>query len=426
MSVLPTNLLLTACVLVAQIFGAYAKTTRTVQLIPFTLELTATSVTTSNSFDIIETWTQEHLENFILSKSDDEVWSKLGSLSLTMEKRYFKDLLSGLGKDDFTMIATFEGQMNFIDDVEQPSNTDLGFIQWEAFIGQAKLDYLTGLRAKSTNRFLQSVNNAKVSWTLASKSNLGTILLASLVGVIIAISLILVFVYVNKCRRKKRQNERRKKRQEGKDKKNAGPRDLELAETGSFSPVNSPREFEDDEKPMFYDEGASVKMGNSIVTTDTIDVKTGRDMLAWKHNGTPNRPFDLEVSRISRSGEVQNKKKSDQNPFDVDVSRITKTEKSVVSKTETVDMNISSDMLAWKHKKNSKPFDVDVTGISMESTNKTMIVDIGKKKKSKTSAGSQRQEVGYLSKGALTNHNQTKFQEHAKRYAEKNKRSRRR
>ncbi|GFH51629.1 predicted protein [Chaetoceros tenuissimus] len=422
MSILPTNLILAACVLVAQIFGAYAKTTRTVQLIPFTLELTATSVTTSNSFDIIETWTQEHLENFILSKNDDEVWSKLGSLSLTMEKRYFKDLLSGLGKDDFTMIATFEGQMNFIDDVEQPSNTDLGFIQWEAFIGQAKLDYLTGLRAKSTNRFLQSVNNAKVSWTPASKSNLGTILLASLVGVIIAISLILVFVYVNKCRRKKRQNERRKKRQEG---KHAG-RDLELAETGSFSPVNSPREFEDDEKPMFYDEAASVKMGNSIVTKDTIDVKTGRDMLAWKHNGTPHRPFDLEVSRISKSVEVKKKKKSDQNPFEVDVSRITKTEKSVVSKTETVDMNISSDMLAWKHQKNSKPFDVDVTGISMESTNKTMIVDVGKKKKSKTSAGSQRQEVGYLSKGALNNHNQTKFQEHAKRYAEKNKRSKRR
>lgn len=367
-----------------------------IDLIPFSLELTSNTSNESYMMDqeLIDATTY-HLETYIGSGSD-ESFESMKIVSLKLKNRSTKDKSEIDG--GFVVVASFTGTLNIIDDSSLPTDTELTSLQWGAFIGQSKVDYLSTLRADSSSEFLKSVSNVKVSWTAVTKSNISAILIAIAVGIVVAVVLIAGYAFLRKGRT---QNSRGSKEARG-------SRDLELAGTGSMSPNNTPRALEAGDQPMFFDRADSIRMGKTVATKDTIDVSTGMDMMnAWKQNEKEVVPFDADITRISQSDG-----------------------KSIAVKDETVDIEQSMDMMGWKSGKNANPFDADITGITKTSPNKTLEIDLRKERGNKNSRSSTRNSKrasksdNYLSKDALAQNNENRFSDHARRYAEKNKSSR--
>jgi len=383
----------------ATCIGTHAKTTS--DLIPFSLELTSSTPNTSILMDLIDQdlidGTIGHLESYIRSKAD-EALENLESVTLKVEKRY--NQAQGEKDDGYVLVAFFVGSLNLMDDSSLPTEKELVDMQWDAFVGQAKVDYLTTLRTNSSNEFLQTLSNVKVVWTPVSQSSLSSLLIAIAVGISAAFILIVCYAICDKLRKQKAQI--------GNGKQARYHRELELATTGSMSPANTPIALEAGDQPMFFDGAGSIRMGKSVTTKETIDVHTGMDMMTtWKDN-----------------------QKEESIPFDTDITRISKSdEKSIEMRDDTVDIEKSVDMMGWKHGNNDTPFDADVTGITQSSPNKPLQINLRKERGVQTSRSSSRKGTmtsisnEYLSKDALAHYNESRFNDHARRYAEKNKRT---
>ena len=394
-----TKVLLVLTSFLAICVGTHAK--NAIDLIPFSLELTSITSNESNMMDqeLIDT-TTFHLENYIGS-GPDASFESMKSVSLKLKNRSMKDLSETDG--GFVLVASFTGTLNIFDDSSLPTDTELTNLQWGAFIGQSKVDYLSSLRAESSSEFLKTVSNVKVTWTEVTKSSITAILIAIAVGIVVAAVLIAGYAFL-----KKRRMQHSRGSKEGR-----GSRDLELAQTGSMSPNNTPRALEAGDQPMFFDGAGSIRMGKTVATKDTIDVNTGMDMMiAWKQNEKEGN--EIEVV-----------------PFEADITRISLSDmKSIAVKDETVDIEQSMDMMGWKNGKNATPFNADITGITKTSPNKTLEIDLRKERGQKKSLSSSRNNKrasksnNYLSKDALAQYNENRFSDHARRYAEKNKRSR--
>jgi hypothetical protein len=358
---IPTRIYVALVTVWATCIGTHAKTTTV--LIPFSLELTSgtsdASILMDNNMnqDLID-GTVDHLESYVGSDAD-EALENLESVTLKVEKISTKD--KGEEDDGYVLVASFVGSLNFMDESGIPTEKELTVIQWGAFVGQAKIDYLSVLRTKSSNEFLQTVSNVKVLWTPVSQSSLSSILIAIAVGIISAFILLACYTYLSKLRKQKAQF--------GDGKQGRDPRELELAETGSMSPANTPRALEAGDRPMFFDGAGSIRMGKTVATKDTIDVRTGMDMmLTWKHS-----------------------QKTERTPFETDITRISKSDgNSIQVQDETVDIEKNVDMMGWKCGDNVTPFDADVTGITKSSPNKTLEINLRKGKKNKKSRSSSR------------------------------------
>eukprot|EP00557_Chaetoceros_sp_GSL56_P014257 CAMPEP_0176485552 /NCGR_PEP_ID=MMETSP0200_2-20121128/5097_1 /TAXON_ID=947934 /ORGANISM="Chaetoceros sp., Strain GSL56" /LENGTH=332 /DNA_ID=CAMNT_0017882197 /DNA_START=585 /DNA_END=1583 /DNA_ORIENTATION=+ len=314
-----------------------------------------------------------------------------------------------------------------------PTRDELGNIQWEAFIGQAKLNYISILRSQTSFDLLQNITDVKISWTpTPSTSGIGTILVSTLVGILSAGAIVCVFFLIqkfrsnqNKSRRNREHNQSqrhpKKRRKDTNNQRHVLFNDLELAETGSLSPTSFVQG--DFVAPTFVDETDSIRMGKTVVTKDTIDVDTGVDMLAWKNRAIRQpEPFELDITRISKSDVhsiiVPNEEgRNADNSHDVMASRKKKTRRNLKQED--------------KHD-TTAPFDADITRISKVSPNKTLVIDLrpmkkssGKSKKSSSLGEKSKshkdddESMGYLSREVLSRHNEMKYQDHARRYAER-------
>lgn len=410
-----------------RLFLVDAKSTAKMNLVPFSLELRSNSYLTSDLNGINQNlldMTRNHFMSF-LSKRNDGIWDTFSAISLN-EPRSRRIKLVVEGNDDENdstqeiLMASFSGSLSFNAGTQLPSKDEIEMIQWEAFIGQAKLDYLASLRTQTSRPFLQNVTDVKISWTPTKSSGIGTILLAVLVGVVSALAMVGLFVLYQKLKTNNLQNNQRTQRNKktkpllrtNSKKRHHTIRDLELAETGSMSPMG----FEGDFAPAFVDETDSIRMGRSVVTKDTIDIDTGVDMLAWKHNAMrQSEPFDADITRITKS--------------DVPSPAPIKHNNAV-----NIHNSIPDDILAAASKMgvmgdDAAPFETDITRISKVSPNKTLVIDLRPKRKGKqkssrsqsSSSQTQDNDGHYLSRQALSQHNETKFQEHARRYAERKK-----
>jgi hypothetical protein len=416
-----------------QLFIVHARENAVMELIPFSIEfISSASNLSSNTYGINQILldvTTDHLNDFIANRKQTPWDSLTGAILLKYPKSRFTKIDDEQEKqqqqgDGLQILTTqFSGSVSFDNDLTLPTREDLGNVQWEAFIGQAKLDYITSLRSQTSFDFLQNVTDIKISWTpTSSSSSVGTILLATLVGILSAGVIVGVFLFIQRFRanpnasgnvqQHKRKPPKTIKLRNGNHKRNDF-HDLELAPTGSLSPTS----LEGDFAPTYVDETDSIRMGRSFMTKDTIDVDTGVDMLAWKH-------------RAMRQPE----------PFEVDITRISKSDgpSILVSKEGRMSGDNSHDKLTPSWKKGgdaAAPFDADITRISKVSPNKTLVIDLrpmrkGSKSKNssslreKSSSKTVKDEEnagGYLTKEVLSQHNQIKFQEHARRYAERKK-----
>ncbi len=353
----------------------------TKDIIPFYLELTSNASSKSNDIENELVYrTEAHLEQFI-AKREDPVWENVRNILLAIEDHsMIQDGEVYRSKTFFVGTIEIEGAV--------PSSKQIENLQWGAFVGKEKLDYLSGALEESSDSFLQGVINVQLNWTPLPNNSVSTILWACAIGVLIAIILIAGYQQFRKCMNRPESETKSKIKH---SKLRNEPQVLHLAETGSLSPNAT-----DDH--VFFDETQSIQKKEPLSpgSKDTFDMKTSMDMLAWKHAE--------EVEAV---------------PFEaVDISRISKSDAQTTLSKGTVDVNNSVDMLAWKHKKNDIPFEADVTGISSTSPNKTLHVDPKNlridDRKSKNKAGTK-----YLSSNLLTQHNEDRFKSHAQRYAEK-------
>jgi hypothetical protein len=433
-----SRLLSTIIISALQLFTVHANNA-VMELVSFSIEFISSTANPSNSYGINQILldvTTDHLNNFIANKNKSP-WDSLRAATFL---KYPKSRFITLNDDDEQaqkqgnglqiLMTQFSGSLSFDNDTNLPTRDDVENVQWEAFIGQAKLDYISILRSQTSSDFLQNVTDIKISWTSSSSnSRLRNILLAVLVGIVSAGAIVGIFFLIQRFRANSSGNVKQKHKHRTRNTKLKSGRnyarndfhDLELAQTGSLSPTGLEQDF----VPTFVDETDSIRLGKSVMTKDTIDVDTGVDMLAWKHRAMrPPEPFEADMSRISKS-DVQS---------------------AVVSNEEGKNTeNISHDMMSsWKKKGTNDPssaadvpFDADITRISKVSPNKTLVIDIRPMRKGNSSSSSRskskklsslrenskaafkEKDEGHLSKQVLSQHNQIKFQEHARRYAER-------
>ena len=359
-----------------------------IDLIPFSLEISSNSTNQSEILaEGILDRTVGHLEQFINSKDDIVVTNIILN---TIEHYLVKE------DNEYISSTSFSGSCNF--KIQENSGTnaaekDIERLQWDAFIGQGKLDYLSLLREGSSDDFLKGVTNVKLSWTVPETTRYSSILWACATGVTVALILIGVYIYCTHLRKRKSQTSSMSKRHRLKHSKlRNDPQPLELAATRSMSPIVSPGFSEG---PAYFDIESNRNIGpRTVASRDTIDVNNSVDMLAWKQ-AREDVPFEsADISRISKSDGQH----------------------TVFSKG-TVDINNSVDMLAWKHQNNNIPFDADITGISNSSPNKTL--NIKASTNSCSDGNSSKNNSEYLSRNALSQHNEDRFQDHARRYREK-------
>ena len=373
-----------------QVLSVNAKIT--IDMFPFSIELSsnADSQSTDLRQELLDL-TTDHLASFI--KSQGSVWVDVDTVSLTVKTSSLENDNDG----SYTSTTSFTGRLEWLDSEVAPDNTELKDIQSAAFIGQSKLNYLSAA-SQSSDDFLKGVNNVKITITEPSgnNSNLGSILVPCAIGILVAAFLIGGYFFIASRRGQNRQTSRKRNNLKHERLRNE-MNSLELAETGSMSPPNGT-------SPTFFDGADSINLGpKTVASKDTIDVNNSMDMLAWKNN------FHDEV------------------PFDTDITRISKEEvgaQSVVSK-DTVDVHSNKDMLAWKHTDNTIPFDADITGISNNSPNKTLDIEIdhgrtGKKTSNSNKKKSKNLAPGYLSRDILSQHEESRrFDDHARKYADK-------
>ena len=365
-------------------------------LIPFSLELYSNSNSRLNDIENELVYrTEEHLEKIIESR-DDAAWVNVKNVDLSIEEHSLAQ-----DEDMFKSTTKFVGTIEILDStLTTPDIKEIEDLQWDAFVGQSKLDYLSNVVNKSSDDFLMGVTDVQLNWTpLKKKTNYVSILWSCAIGIIVAIVLIAGYLYHGKIRKCMSPSTSRQKNKRVKHSKlrNEESHIIELAETGSISPANA------SVNPTYFDDTASDLRKNPMTpgSRDTFDVRTNTDMLDWKQGGeTGVIPFSAaDISRISKSD------------AQTAITRGTK---------GTVDMNNSTDMLAWKHKNSNSPFNADITEISNTSPNKTLHIDPktfvieGKKLRNKA-------DPKYLSSNMLSEHNEYSFKDHAKRYAEKMK-----
>ena len=387
--------LLVLLALSAQSMVVIAQTT--MDLLPFSLEIESSNAVSENT-DVereIMQRTIQHLGSFIASQVGSE-WDNDEALSMKSEK-------ISLGNEDslvYHASLSFTGTIQFPAGTEAPTSDELEDLQWDAFIGEPKMDYLTIVRNESLNEFLIGALNVKISWTPQSRrNNLLSILWACAIGVIIGFTILAGYFYYNHIRKNKTPSRTSDNdgRQTEKLRSTEVP-DLELAATGSMSPTNDRA----DSSSNFNCADSVSNVGPRTVSSrDTIDVNNSVDMLAWKHNNT-----------------------NETVPFEADMSRISKTAAKSIASKDTVDVQGNVDMLAWKHTGGNMPFETDMSRISKGSPNKTLEVDFGgqgtrKNKNKPRPKGRKKTDQNYLSKDMLSQHNESRFKNHARRYSEK-------
>jgi hypothetical protein len=360
-----------------------AQQTSTIDMIPFYLELSSNATSKSNDIEKELIYrTEEHLENIIDSK-DDAVWDNVHNILLSIEEHSIVK-----ENEEYKSTTYFVGTIEVQDStLDIPSRKQIEDLQWNAFVGQAKLDYLSETLEESSDDLLKGVTNVQLNWTPPKTTNLTSILWSCAIGVVVAIVLIAGYLYSYRLRKCMDPSNSKAKSNVKHSKLRNDSQILNMAETGSISPnaLDDQVFFEDTQSIQKKDPLTPVSRG------DTIDVKTSMDMLAWKQAG------EVEVV-----------------PFEaVDISRISKSDAYTAVTKGTVDVNNSIDMLAWKHKNDNIPFDANVTGISAISPNKTLHV-VSKKFRS-----TKRTDSKYLSSNILSQHNEDRFKDHAKRSADK-------
>lgn len=331
----------------------------TASLVPFSIELRSTteSVSSVKLSQELNLLTESHMYDFFSIQTDS--LSNFLNLELsTTSGVLFSEVIPGV----FSATVSFTGEISLVAQEglkEVPDETELRNIQLQAFVGQAKLDFLNRLQLSATDDLLSSATYAKITFisnipSANDKSKMNTILIACS-SVFLAVALTFAaWSYYNIKVKAKNIGGKSKTQSWRKSKLRKIP-DLELAQTESLSPSN-PGTF-----PTFFDGAASINTflkndGKSIVTTNTIDINCNVDMLAWKHSKT----------------------------------------------AEAV------------------PFETDITMIASNSPNKTMEVpkdlQFGPQKQSSSRGGT---EKNYLSKASLSNHNETRFETHSRKYKEK-------
>jgi hypothetical protein len=393
-------------------------------LVPFSLELTSRTSISPNFnaiHQILADITTDHL-NSVISKKNQGSWNTL-SVATSLKIPKIELVKLDQQQQQTLLLTSFSGSLSFNRNTNLPTEEDIQDVQWEAFIGQSKLDYMTNLRFQSSLDFLKNVTDIKISWSPTSNSGVGSILVAVLIGILSAAAVVICYIIFQKYRHQTEtdkstpKNDNRNhppsihvKRHKmaqlfkmGVKQTNHDIHDLELAETGSLSPTA----FEGDFAPAFVDETDSIRMGRSVKTRDTIDIDTRVDMLAWKHSAMRQpEPFEADITRISKS----------------DVP-------SIVSSDIVGNSNRGKDVAPKRGKLaddvGNVPFDADITRISKVSPNKTLVIDLrpmrkGRKSKQssslRTKSSASKEDFGYLSRKSLSKHNQIEFQDRNRRY----------
>jgi len=368
--------------------------------------------------------TQTHLDNFI-QELDNNKWDGFQSILLNQKQIVIEEIKQGssllrsrrrnlASSSIYSLKATFTGSMIFLDVIatSKPGENDIETMIQDAFIGQAKLDYL-GLVQNSNDTFLSSSNNAVVSDISSNDNDIETKTKKSplllIISIIVAVGSIVgvLTAYYFLCYNRNEQNENdedafskggREKTKKGinkqrKSSKNDTIADLQLVPTASMSPPCSP--------PVRSSSRAG-KLRKQDSNSSTASSKgRGPESIKRSHKSTSMGHKSIKSSYKSTSrgpGSVKSK--------------------------DTIDINGSFDMIAWKNKRSGDiPFETDLTMISATSPNKTMEVKVPReirnkvheyhrknKGRKKRRSDEIRKHGQYLSKNVLSEYNTYKHE----------------
>ena len=375
--------------------GANAQqlSTAMTKITPFQLDVRSRFVSTSQeqaSIDL-QHFTEVHISNYIQS-NEDAVWASFQSISLDVEE---KDMDSAVrnrhmlrqeqrrGQETVNFQVLYSGTISFLDAITTPTTAQIESTILNAFVGQGKIDFLRLIQS-STDEFLSSTYYLKV-WLPSSQTgnaiflssyNSTFLIVAIVASIAIALTLIIASYYIF-CNKKSTNHRRGKSTKQSRT--STRTPDLELVPTRSMSPSQQRQQQPEPFTKSYYPKSS------------------------------------LRQDRTSsRRSKQQHKRTANTNQ-----------DRSIMSK-ETIDVNGSFDMIAWKNNctNTNTPFDADITMIT-NASHKTVEVQIPREIGGRNSISNDGSDgrLSSLSHGVLNEHNQRYSRHHSSSRRSNNTRS---
>jgi hypothetical protein len=344
-----------------------------VKITPFQLELRAqySSLSEELASSDLKNLTETHLFEFIQKNKDGDMWEGIQGISLYAEEEEMgtSPKRSLLRTDSRSLLpttffkVTYSGSMSFSGESFTSITRDLSdSMILNAFIGQGKLDYLSAVQT-SEDEFLSSTNYAK-AWistdndntdgVKAQRNNKIFLIVAVIAGIAVFASILLAVFYI-------------------------------FYYKGSNSDTQPQQSRDNNQHQPLRKKTKSKKQKGS-----SPDIR----LTATKSMSPPRSPKVMNHHHYHQVVTSQNNKKVDES-------------------VNTIDINSSFDMIAWKNtcRNTNTPFETDITVISNASPNKTIQVKIPNEVGTQRSSSSS----SNLSRGMLSEHNSKRYDKRSSR-----------